>query len=311
MEHTAKLDGQPVTVSESYLVAHALRLKAEAALSKPASHLKMGGFAYNFEGLVKQVGVVPAEAWSPRVLFFNDPTADRLENLLDTRIAQFHLSGEPETLDQAKSDILAIIEAFTGPLPSDDRPIRWKGLQLTPQEWAAKLEVNVDFVATRLSVPEPENLPAHLASLPSARSENRYTAPDPFSVTPERRKTVTVEELGAAVAEAVHKNVPVFLSIEIQRSLIDTGTGAMTIQGFHLPEGYEVIPRAYRRHFDRGGGMHAIEVVGVDYNADGSIKRFKLRNSWGTAVGTQGYYHLYWDYFQEFIRAATFIEPPG
>lgn len=52
-----------------------------------------------------------------------------------------------------------------------------------------------------------------------------------------------------------------------------------------------------------GSGQHAVDIVGADLDSNGRIIKLKIKNSWGTESGDGGFYHMYRDYFENFVTS--------
>lgn len=70
----------------------------------------------------------------------------------------------------------------------------------------------------------------------------------------------------------------------------------------HTPKDFLPATRSYRVNFDLNKGGHAVDIVGVDLDAQGRVIKYKIKNSHGTDNGEDGYYHLYRDYFENFLK---------
>jgi aminopeptidase C len=88
---------------------------------------------------------------------------------------------------------------------------------------------------------------------------------------------------------------------------MDTKLGILSLAAFHTPENFAVPPQPYRTEFGLDlGGYHAVDIIGVDLDASGKIRKLKIRNSWGAASGDHGDYHMYMDYFKAYASYLFF-----
>lgn len=63
------------------------------------------------------------------------------------------------------------------------------------------------------------------------------------------------------------------------------------------------ISKADRLKTLSGAPNHAMVLVGMDLQKDGSVKKWLVENSWGTKIGIQGKWHLYDNWFNEYVYA--------
>ncbi|MEW6057308.1 MAG: C1 family peptidase [Bdellovibrionota bacterium] len=62
------------------------------------------------------------------------------------------------------------------------------------------------------------------------------------------------------------------------------------------------LPRPLRTYFGLASPNHAMLLTGLDRpDPKGPVVKFKNENSWGKQVGSQGIYHLYREWFQEYV----------
>jgi bleomycin hydrolase len=292
---------KPVDLSEQYLIIRSLIAKTLDALEIPGGIVTPGGNVFRAEDLIQNHGLVPASAWQPRLPFEQSPLSRRLLDFLNGRVARYHLQSasesNPKTRDQllakAQKDVLELIESFSGPLPAR---FTHEGREWTPIQW---MDAHVEKPKgdwLRIIPPEtklPENLEFYARTVSSSTSQ----------IPTETRTFGTIEQI---IVKKLQQGQLVPISVEMAHSFIDQKTGIMSIKAFHLPEGFTPPPTAYRKAFDVAGKLlgtpHLMVIVGVDLDAYGKVIKFKVRNSHGEKAGDEGYYHLYPDYFREYLN---------
>ena len=52
-----------------------------------------------------------------------------------------------------------------------------------------------------------------------------------------------------------------------------------------------------------GAPNHAMVLLGMDLQKDGTVKKWLVENSWGTNIGDKGKWHLYDSWFDEYVYA--------
>ncbi|MBI3556030.1 MAG: hypothetical protein HY074_07190 [Deltaproteobacteria bacterium] len=303
--------GKTIDLSEEYLIAIGMRLKAVEALLTPGNQFRPGGLAANVDWLVQNFGAVPDAAWKPRVDFKSPKIAKRMYYFLNARIAKYHLeaartgdaAAKARLLETAKTDMLALLESYTGAMPE---AFEHDGVKYdSPEDFAEQMIPKDDRITIRMA-PAEADLPEDIAAIVK-KIRPRHVKVKPESVLlPSNAvsRTRPIEQIGQKIVEALARGESVRIGYESVHEFVDEKTGIMSIGAFFIPKGFEPPPRDYRDAYDFKGTGHAVEIIGVDMGSDGKIIKFKIKNSHGTKVGDAGYYHMYWDYFAAFLSAA-------
>jgi len=74
------------------------------------------------------------------------------------------------------------------------------------------------------------------------------------------------------------------------------------IYGFVPPETFPKVtdPKA-QRMLGTSAMDHAMVIVGYELDASGNVVKLKVANSWGKKAGTHGYFHMYREWFEQFV----------
>lgn len=307
IEHDPFLKKRNEKISEQFLILHSLIEESFLALEQAGSFIKTGGTLTKAHDLVQKYGLVPTSSWKPRLPFEASPLSHRLLTFLNARITQYHLDSAYKWSDQAKQDlkesakkdILSIIEAYFGPTP---QKLIYDGKEFTPIEWR---DTQVASYTQKWVIIRPTStaqLPHSLEQLASKLSP----LPQFSTAIHSRFEQKTIETITQIIVHRLQQGQMVPFAIEMDYSFIDRNNGIMSLNAFHLPEAFKPIPKAYRRAFDMDGKylgirFHAMDIVGVDLDKTGKIIKYKVRNSHGEGQGDQGYFHIYPDYFEEYL----------
>lgn len=307
IENDPELKKNNEKISEQFLILHNLIEESFNALNQPGSFVKSGGNLAKAHELIQKYGLIPASSWKPRLQFEISPLSHRLLNFLNARITQYHLETAYNFSDQikenlkkiARQDIQGIIETFFGPVPER---FFYRGKSFTPIEWRDSQiqKYNKKWIIMK---------PSSTSSLPHSLEQQASTiAPLPqfFEYTHSKLQQASIDKINQTIVNQLKQGRMVPFSIELDYNFIDKDRGIMTISGFHLPNDFKPIPKNYRRAFDPNGKylgiqFHAMDIVGIDLDETGKIIKYKVRNSHGIDQGDQGYYHMYPDYFEEYL----------
>jgi bleomycin hydrolase len=303
-------------LSEAYLILRDLQMKAKDALSEPGKTIGQASNLPKGLELVHHFGIVPQSAWQPRVSFEEASHGNRLVGYLNDRVAQFHLEAEGKSQaerrnlsEAAQRDLDHIIEAYSGPMPTaftvDGRTFEspleyWKQMQIP-------IKKMLRIFPIRPALPKawgPEPAPAVTAQgkIPDGPYRHRL----PVSAPEETYRNFN--EIEYQILESLRRGESVPISMELARRYVDKKTGIMSLAAFPAPAGLKPAPRPYRLRYDLNGGGHAMEIVGADLNERGDVVKYRLRNTWGEESGDAGYYHVYADYFREYLIGAYLPE---
>lgn len=294
--------GSEVKMSRHYLIVQSLLDRIEDVLESPIQTITQGGNAHYADQLIRRYGLIPDDPslWKPRINFEKSPHAGRLVYFLNTRAAQFHRDAKDlvpeskaylELQDQARKDMRAILKTYTGPIP---KKFEVGGTSYTPRQFAKA--ISGPYAPKPLWIfPEVEPLAGNLK-----RESSLGPAPLPSYAKSSRE---SLDKIETRIIKALQKGQTVTLSYENNTLFVDRDTGIMSIDAFNTPAGFVPPPRLYRDAFFQGSGHHAVDIVGVDLDAQGKILKLKIKNSWGTESGDGGFYHMYRDYFEHFMSS--------
>lgn len=309
-EHLITQGRGNINLSEAFVTVNAIKLRAFAALGAPRnSGLTQGGWYAGALWLIQTRGVIPESVWQPRVAFTAGKAPDRLMGFLNSRIAQYHidaavLAGTAGTEEQmaallktAQTDLLAIIEVYTGPIP---KKFTIDGRLQTPLQYAR--EILPQGVRTVRISPKQEPLPGALNVLAIANRPSPPSHPEAIRSATDSTYALELEDMEALMISRLQSGKGVVAAIEVNRSYIDNATGIMSLDAFHNPVGFQPTPANYRSGFDQLFGGHLIHIIGVDVDAAGKVIKFKVKNSWGENSGDHGFYHMYADYAKHYLK---------
>lgn len=302
-ETIKKKTGKDIKINRHYIIAQSLLDRIDAALESPQSPVFQGGNANYADELISRYGFIPenASSWKPRINFEKAPHGSRMTYFLNARAAKFHEDAKelmPESKayldlqDQARKDMRDILKTYTGTLP---RKFDYQGKTYTPKQFARELAK--DYTPRPLWVfPEVEALTGNLRR----ESSLAEASPLPSQVKSSRE---SLEKIEKRILASLKNGQSVTLSYENNLNFMDKDTGIMSIEGFYTPAGFSPPKKLYRDSFLSGAGYHAVDIVGADLDPEGRVIKFKIKNSWGTTAGDDGFYHMYRDYFEQFMTS--------
>lgn len=292
-----------IKISADYLsVKHWLQnslnlLEKGFLTSKP----KLGGTTAFSRKLLIQYGVIPESVWKPRAGFALAGNVKMLEQYLKNILnhakleMKFHKKNEEKKLEvmvQAEAQIKDLFNNMVG-LPPEK--FIYEGQTYTPQGFQQRF--------------------FHELSNPLTVLEAAHERKKSESVMRQGDKTVTIikdvslENIERKIVELIDKNQPVTLSYYHDSAFIDKDTGNMSFRALFLPPNGAPLSRANRNAKGLNEGGHAVIIVGYDLDPKtGRVIKYKIQNSWGQKSGTEGFYHMYADYFRAFVNRIHYYD---
>jgi hypothetical protein len=233
-------------------------------------------------------------------------TEKQLE-LLETAAKQVNVGRKisPDEYDAIQAALQADIRSevtkifnrifFDDPNRGPPQSFVWKDKEYTPQSFANTFMPSINQkVVTMLVTDEKVGRPKFLGDT----ILGHYTLETP-------RKTF--EEW---MKKTINAGNNIWLGYDHDRFFVDDKTGIMSIKAYQgASEGY--LSRAKRKMFQKSYGMHAVQVVGYEADADGKVIKWKIKNSWGSKAGDKGYFYMYDDYFRAYASMASFRDEAG
>ncbi|NUN06951.1 MAG: aminopeptidase, partial [Bdellovibrio sp.] len=245
---------------------------------------------------ILEYGLMPEGAWSLGNDFMKAPTATRIQEYLRNiigrakwqRARSFDTDKQREVIIEAEKEIKEVFASVFAGMP---QRFEHQGLDYSPREFA-RLVFSDLFRPVDSMFVAPANKPRTEVQIHGV-NKTVYTTP---------------ENIGATILELIKEGQDVYLMYDHNGHFVDSATGIMSISAFNVPKSALPLSREQRDFYATqdqrplGAGNHAVHVVGVDVDPHtGAIIKLLVKNSWGTKVGRNGYFDMYWDYFVEFV----------
>ena len=120
--------------------------------------------------------------------------------------------------------------------------------------------------------------------------------------------TTNIETLAQTAKALIDQGLSVYLGYSHNDVYVNYSSGIMTIAGFNAAPGAAPPSRADRNQLAISANGHVVQIVGYDLGPSGNIIKWKIKNSWGQDAGTNGYFHMYHDYFNTFALDIYFFQ---
>lgn len=283
--------GKYTPLSDDFLLAWHLLTSAVDAINHSEAKIGEGGSLLRSTSVASSFGLVPAEAWKPRISL--SQSRDVIRRLLfhlnvivhNSRITLKNMANANKSEFKPLNDFVIkalrdCIEAFVGPLPST---FEFEGQSFTPVEFA-KLE--------------------------------RYATPNPRRAAKPGREIIKVNGDPMVMFRRIQAQLdetkePVAIGVHWEPTFIDRKLGIASIRAFSpydisTPDMLRFITQmASESHSD--DGPHAMLITDYALDAQGNPTKLLTQNSHGPGSGDEGFIHMYWDYFSAFFDSAALL----
>ncbi|WP_413574492.1 C1 family peptidase [Bdellovibrio sp. HCB290] len=293
----AQRTGDVITLSNHYESAQQLlnRSLAQLKFKDLKVKIELGASPLISRDSILEYGVIPEGVWSPKTEFYKNPTAQKIQEYLENIVARSKWLAEKATtpaerihhLETGAQQIKDLLNDVIGDLPTQ---FEYQGRSWTPQEFAKTYFSFFEGPQTMMLVQRIRNKPT------SESIEGIDT-----------KINTDIDTVETKTASLIDQGSMVYLSYEHHAEYVDKSSGIMSIRAFYTPSYAKPLNREARDAFKKNDGGHAVQIIGYERNPEtGQIIKWKIKNSWGTGSGDEGYYHMYNDYFRAFTKGVTF-----
>jgi bleomycin hydrolase len=114
---------------------------------------------------------------------------------------------------------------------------------------------------------------------------------------------VDLKTMKKATTEMVKANHPVWFGCDVGK-MLETAMGAMDLSIYDYESVYGTkfrLDKAARLDYGDSEMTHAMLITGVDLDEKGNPRKWRVENSWGAAVGHEGYMYMMDEWFDEYL----------
>lgn len=278
-----------IKISADYITAGWLYFVTNRVLRDENNkvRIQLGEVPIFSRDLFEEIGIIPDSAWTGSRKFYSRELAGKVISSLENIIERYKFLRNLETDSKKREELLRQFEIVIDKFFSDNigtppKKFVYAGKTYTPKQFQRKFFPELARDVLQLVFTKDQ-------------SEEGYLTPDgKFLFT-------DVNTMEKVIQELVDQNKDVYIGFEVDSQFIDHKTGIMSIAAFGYDPNHTPVPRSVRK---RKFGGHAVLVVGYDKDpVTGKIIKWKIKNSWGEGAGDKGYYHMYADYFYNYIDA--------
>ncbi|KAH3680989.1 hypothetical protein WICPIJ_007997 [Wickerhamomyces pijperi] len=268
-----------------------------------------GGQFTMFLNLVEKYGVVPIDVF-PDV--YSSTASRKLNELITSKLREFAeilredlKAGKDVTAKKNEfvKEVYRLLTIFLGDPPKPDAEFTWEYynkdkkyqlLKSTPLDFL-KDTIKFDYTTPVSIINDPRNpydakiRIQHLNNMASEISR------------PVEYLNASNEVLIQLIAERIKNNKPVFFGSHTPK-FMNKKRGIMALDHF----GYNLInynlsqSKSSRVKYHESLMTHAMVITGVNIDESGNVDRFRVENSWGKDSGTDGYYVMTKEYFEQY-----------
>jgi len=269
-----------------------------------------GGQWNMFVNLIKKYGVMP-KTFMPETASSND--SDPMNALLSSKLREYakvlrDMNGKGASTSELREKKGGLLEEFYKllsinlGLPPETFYWEWRnkdGLfhrrgEITPvQFYNEYVGIELDDFVTLINAPNKAFDKLYTVQYSGnmvGGQETRY-----LNVDLKTMKNVTVNMITG--------NRAVWFGCDVAK-MLDTEMGAMDLSIYDYEAVYGTrfqLDKASRLDYGDSEITHAMVITGVDLDEHGNPKKWRVENSWGAAIGDQGYMYMMDEWFDEYV----------
>ncbi len=292
---------EEIKISADYFSArHWLRKSLELLESDDIKlNLGLGEQVWMSRAAIQAYGIVPEGVWKSAKSFSSHPLSSRISGYI-TNIAgrarwerdqQGDDSKKKEITRKAKLQITKIFENIIGEFP---KTFEYQGKTYTPQQFQTAFFNELDQPIVSMVV-----------------NHHRKESPSEYDDKSLQVVLTDLETVESTARSLLDQGLNVYLGYDHNSNYVEPLTGIMSLAAFEIPLGGGPLSRPQRDFYGLPTAGHAVQIVGYDFDPKtNQILKWKIKNSWGAAIGKEGYFHMDHDYFRAFAVSISFFKNP-
>ncbi len=286
-----RISGQKIDISEMYIVRTTYDKKAwNYVMRQGTAQFSEGGLAHDLMNAARSNGLMPQEAFTgligQQTLYNHSKLVPDMKEILDRFIAK-----DPNQSNW-KSPIKSILDKDIGAYKTS---FNYNGKTYTPKEFLAMTKLNPDDYVTFTSFTHQPVYAKFILAIPDNFSNGKFY-------------NLSLEEYMMVMDHAIKNGYTVELDIDVSELTFSQKNGVAFIpkskseneKGLHEIVNEMVITSAFRQaEFENYNTTddHLMHVTGIYKDQKGN-KYYKVKNSWGTHVGNEGFIYISEPYMQ-------------
>ncbi len=303
LEHDYKArTHQELKISTDYLAAqHWLKNSLELLESDTSKlTLSLGSQVWMSRAAIKAYGIIPEGQWTGAKNFSSPPLSNRINEYITNIVGrarwerdQYSDDGQKKLItEKARLEILKIFKSTVGDFP---QTFDYQGTVYTPHQFQKTFFAELEKPIVSMIL-----------------NHGRKDRASQYNDKTLKVLLTDIETLESTARTLLDKGLNVNLAYDHNSVYVDSFTGIMSISAFEVPLDGGPLSRPQRDFYGLPVGGHAVQIVGYDLDSKTNrILKWKIKNSWGTAVGDKGYFHMENDYFRAFVMSISFFENPN
>ena len=269
-----------------------------------------GGQWNMFVNLIKKYGVMP-KTFMPETASSND--SDPMNALLSSKLREYakvlrDMNGKGASTSELRERKGGLLEEFYKllsinlGLPPETFYWEWRnkdGLfhrrgEITPvQFYNEYVGIELDDFVTLINAPNKAFDKLYTVQYSGNMVDGQET----------RYLNVDLKTMKNATVNMITGNRAVWFGCDVAK-MLDTEMGAMDLSIYDYEAVYGTrfqLDKASRLDYGDSEITHAMVITGVDLDEHGNPKKWRVENSWGAAIGDQGYMYMMDEWFDEYV----------
>lgn len=282
-----RLTGKKIDLSEMYSVRNTYPKKAENYVMRLGkAQFSEGGLAHDVINSVKEHGLVPNTVFTGLNGEADKHNHAELQSLLEGMLKVFVDNPGKKLSPQWKASVQAVLDVYLGKNPTE---FTFEGKKYTPSTFLTFTKVNPDAYISLTSFTHQPFYKSFILNIPDNFSNGSYA-------------NLPLDEFIQNIDNALDKGYTLSLDCDVSEPYFSGKAGVAVVPaneadyktGLTEIKPEKEISQAYRQQqFENLTTQddHLMHIVGKVKDQKGNTY-YKVKNSWGTAQGNEGYVYM-------------------
>ena len=288
-----RLTGKKIDLSEMYTVRNTYSDKANNYLYRQGkAQFSEGGLAHDVMNSVAKYGLVPEQVFTGLDLGQDKHNHAEMIAVLKAMLDAYIKNPAGELSPKWKQSVESVLDVYLG---KNEDKFTFEGKEYTPKTFAEHVKINPSNYMTISSFEHANKYDQFILNIPDNFSNGAFY-------------NVSLDELVAVTEDAIKKGYTVELDCDVSEKTFSSKNGVAVIPASstenekaltEIVEERTITPSLRQAEFENFNTTddHLMHIVGLVKDQKGNTY-FKVKNSWGTKQGNDGYVYMSVPYFK-------------
>jgi bleomycin hydrolase len=288
-----RLTGENIDLSEMYTVRNTYSDKARTYLYRQGkAQFSEGGLGHDVINSVANYGLVPEQVFSGLDLGQERHNHAEVVAVLKSMLDAYIKNPAKQLSPKWKKATESVLDVYLG---ENKKDFEFEGKQYTPKSFAEFVKINPSNYITLTSFNHAKMYDEFVLNIPDNFSNGSFY-------------NISLDELVSVTEDAIEKGYTIELDCDVSEKTFSSKNGIAFIPASssesekglkELVKEKNITPSLRQSEFENFNTTddHLMHIVGLVKDQKGN-KYFKVKNSWGTKQGNNGYVYMSVPYFK-------------